>query len=234
MFNRYMEDTEWRLKVGGVALVIFLAIIGIWYVVTYRYITSGTIIATNWELKIARLQYMTVDENDWSVPNGGRVYDQRREFHHTERYVSGHHTETYSDRQSYSCGTSKKPKTCYRSVTKTRTVTDYSTRSIYKTKYYYYIDRWMNIEPLRTAGTDKEDVHWPNTEDGNYNESNVIGNIKLGGKWSHYWIVLNCEGKTYEQDMLDAEWFTYAKGQNVKLTFGYFNNILKIEKKGAY
>lgn len=228
MLDRWMNDDEWRLKVGGIALAIILVAIGIYYVATYRYVTTATVIATNWQLEIGQLQYQTLQESDWSVPNGGRVDHRKWEQYGTERYVSGSHTETRSG-GTYSCGTTKNPKTCKYPDTKV-TVTDYSTRPTYAWRYYYYIDRWVNIAPLVTSGTDKEDVHWPDTTDHTYNEDNTIGNIKLGTRHSHYWIIVTVEGKQYSIDMIDAMWKEYAKRDTAKLTLGYFNNVIAIEK----
>jgi hypothetical protein len=230
MIDRFMNDTEWRIKIGAITLFIALSIIGIAWIINYRYITTGTIAATNWELKIGQLQYQTVAESDWYIPDGGRLNHKEWEIHHWEDYVSGWHYETRSG-GTYSCGTSKKPKTCTYPDKKIK-VDDHSSRPVRRWKYYYYIDRWLDIAPLITSGTDKENVHWPNTDDHTYNDANIIGNIKLGTRWSHYWIVITAEGKTYERDMIDSVWNSYAKGEHIKLTLGYFNNVIAVEKKG--
>lgn len=229
MLDKWMYDDKWRFKIGSIVLVVVLVVIGIYYIVSYRYTTTATVVATSWELQIDRLQYQTMDERSWRVPAGARVYDRKWEQDGTERYISGSHTETRKG-STYSCGTTKNPKTC-RNPDTTVKVDEYSTRPTYAWRYYYYIDRWNNILPLVTSGKDKENVHWPDITDATYDETDVVGNIKLGTRHSHFQIIVIAEGKQYPIDMVESMWRTYGNGTKAKLTIGYFNNVISIEKR---
>lgn len=231
--DRFMNDDGWRIKVVFSTAAIILVLTGVWYMFVYRKTVNAQVIDTAWELKVDQLQYTTLQESGWSVPEGGRVDHSNWEYHYSYRYQSGTKTVTSTGTQSYSCGTTKKPRTCTRSVTTTKTVPVYSTRDVYDWKYYYYIDRWINIAPLITSGKNKEDVHWPDTTDHSYNEANIVGNIKLGTKHSHYQLTVAANNdQTYSIDMVESMWRTYGVGTKATLTLGFFNNVIGIEQKG--
>lgn len=203
MYNRYVNDTQWRIVIGGGILAAALIIIGLAWVFNYRYITKGTIVATNWELHIDRLQYQTIKDSDWNPPNDARIYDRRRERYSTEHYFCGYESN----------GDDK-----------------YCDRPVYKTKYYYEVDRWVNIAPLVTQGNTAEDIHWPDITDATYNDTEVLGNVKLGTYHSYLQVLVNAEGKVYSAPMTQDLWNTYHSGDVCKITLGYFNNVLDIQK----
>ena len=227
-FDRFWNDDIFRIKVVGIIAASILILTGLWYIVIYRAVVTLTIETTQWELKIAREQYMTVAESDWYVPAGGRIDHTNLEIRTWERYKSGSHYETRRG-GTYECGTSKKPKTC-RYPDKQVEVDDYSTRPVWDTKYYYYIDRWMPIQPLMTSGNDKETVAWPNTDEYEQNPPNVIGKVRLGMRTTHYWITGTASnGKHYSLDMGDTQWRKYWRGSKAKLTLGFFGNVIGVD-----
>lgn len=227
--DRLWNDTAYRIKVAGIIFAVFMVLIGIYTIVTYRKTVHTQVIDISWELKIDRLQYQTVNESAWHLPSGARLQHKEWEVSGSERYISGYETKTIPG-GTYSCGTSKNPKTCrYPSTTKREAV--YSSRPTYDWKYYYDIDRWRNIQPLITSGKDKEDVHWPDITDFNYDETNIVGNVKLGTRYSHYQIIVSGDGQTYPVDMVEAQWRTYGRGTKASLTLGFFNNVLAIEQE---
>lgn len=228
VWERLWYDDVYRIKVAGIILGIALTFIGLWYIIIYRGYTYMRVEETNWELKIALLQYQTIQESGWHVPVGGRITDSKWEIRTYERYISGYETVTVRG-SSYNCGTSKKPKTCRHPDT-TKTEPKYSTRPVYDTKYYYDIDRWVNIQPLITSGNDKELVEWPNTTGYTHNAPDVIGNIRLGQRISHFWLVgTGDNGKKYSLDMDETKWRQYWKGKRAKLTLGFFGNVIEVK-----
>lgn len=224
--DRLWNDTEYRIKVTGIIFIVAMIFISIYAVITYRKVVHAQVIDTTWELKIDQLQYTTLQESDWSIPNGGRLDHKNWEYHYSYYYKSGSHWETKSG-GTYSCGT----KTC-KNPDKRVEVDDYSPRQVYDYKYYYYIDRWINIAPLITSGKNKEDVHWPNTTDHTYNDSDIIGNVKLGTRYSHFQITVAANNQAYSIDMIEPMWRTYTIGTKATLTLGFFNNVIAIEQKG--
>lgn len=228
--DRLWNDDAWRIKWVSIIAGIVIVLVGIYAIVTYRKVVNAQVIDIAWDLKIDQLQYQTVNESAWSLPNGGRLQHKDWEVSGSEQYISGY-KDVKSGGGTYNCGTSKNPRTCRYPVTTTR-VAVYSSRPTYAYRYYYDIDRWLNIAPLITSGKDKEDVHWPDTSDRNYDDSNVIGNIKLGTRYSHYQVTVAANDQTYSIDMVESMWRTYGRGTKATLTLGFFNNVLGIQQRG--
>jgi hypothetical protein len=223
-----IEEDYTRVKIAGAVIAVFLIGWMIYSIATYRRYTQATVVQINWQLEIARQQYMTVYENDWHLPIDGRLDHTNREIRSYERYISGWHYETKSG-GTYSCGTRRNPKTC-RYPDKQVKVNEYSSRPVWDTKYYYYIDKWMNIAPLVSSGNTKETVKWPDTTDSTYNDTPVIGNVKLGLKTSHFWIVvISDEQKQYDLDLVEITWRDYYVGKRAKLTLGFFGNVIGVD-----
>lgn len=214
MFERLWYDDVYRLKVGSIVAGTIITLTIIAYIITYRGYTYATVQETNWELRINIMQYTTHFEDDWYIPNEARVYDTRREIHHWEEYEVGRYTERYV------CGED----IC------SRTIVEYDDRPVYRTKYYYEIDRWTHVDTLTTSGNDKELVAWPDTTGYNHNAPNVIGQKKLGQFISHFWIIAKGDNdKIYSLDMTESFWRDHYKGKTIRLTLGFFGNVIGVQ-----
>jgi len=218
MIDRFMEDTMYRVKVIACILAPIIIVYLLIAAFTYKKTMTAELISTTWERTMLIQRYQTVDENAWSVPDGGRVYDRKWEYKRSERYKSGSHTETYS------CGTASHPKTC------TRTINDYSTRRIYDWKYYYYIDKWNNHKVIKTSGAvnDRELIQWPNISDINEHTPVQLGDTRAGNPTETYTFVFRGD-KDYSLNVSFDDFISHKKGM-YKITVNLFGGIVKIER----
>ena len=128
---------------------------------------------TTWERNIDIQSYETVREDDWSVPSGGRVQYTRNEIHHYNKVID--HYETvfktrtvesgghYDVSYSYNGDGTYTERTNYVPDYKTETYTEqepvYKNVPVYRTKYYYDIEKWIHKRYVTTNGHDKN-VYW--------------------------------------------------------------------------
>lgn len=82
-----------------------------------------------------------------------RYRDTERSQMPSDAYGIQYYTRSHSSTTSYSCGTSKAPRTC--------------TNTVYWTTYHarYYIDRWEGYRDIWTRGTIKDEIEWPDFSD---------------------------------------------------------------------
>jgi hypothetical protein len=200
----FTEGDKIRAVIGGSILTIILIAFGIYSIATYRKAAHLTVTETNWQLEVGLMQYQPVNEDSWDhAPEGAYNIREEWEYRRSERYISGYDEDGDPE---------------------------YSSRSIYDYKYYYTIDRWVNIPPLVTKGNSKETVAWPNIQGYVYDAPDLIGNVRLGQLNSHFWIVGKADnGKIYSIDMVETTWRRYYKGRKCKLTLGFFGNVIQVE-----
>ena len=182
----------------------------------------------SWDRTITIEEYKTVQESDWAVPDGGRVYDERIEIKtyvqvldhyetktrtwteqvidHYEDYVSGYKDLGNGRFQEI---ISKRP--VYKTVTKSETYQEpvYRQDPVYATKYYYEIERWVFKENIKTSGNDKNPIWGDFTSTATTRES--------GRKESYHILTTNEKGKQKEYDLTFSEWDALQIGQKVKL-----------------
>lgn len=130
----------------------------------------------NWAYQIDIESYETVEENDWSVPDGGRVQYTQEEIHHydqvfdhyetrtrtyTEQVYDGEdvHTE-YIDNGDGTFSEHQVSTPRYRSETRYEDYEEpiYRDEPVYQTKYYYEIEKWIHKRYVETNGSDKNPV----------------------------------------------------------------------------
>jgi hypothetical protein len=192
------NDSQRRvlLWVSSIATVI-LVIIG---VVTYRHTEHVRITGVAWSREIRIESWQTVRHDEWDLPADGRLIATHEEIHHWDRVYAGSHSE------SYSCGTSSKPKTC------TRSVSDYRSVAVYRTKYLYDRDEWAYKGSLVRNGSDK-DATWADTTDLREPDGSPrLGDERLGARVEHYYV--DVPDRT---EVPFTDWQTYAIGQPVSV-----------------
>lgn len=215
------------LKITAGILAALIAITGIVWLCLPK-TQDVTVESFEWSRSIEVEEYKTVKEDDWSVPSGGRVYDERTEiktyvqvidhyetktrtyteevFDHYEDYVSGyrdlgngHFEEIISQRP------------VYRTETKTETYEEpvYRQDPVYATKYYYEIERWLHKENLKTSGKD-QNPYWY--------EYIFKEKEREGSKSEKYTVVVKTKkNKIKEYELKYNEWISLKSGQSVKL-----------------
>lgn len=191
-----------------------------------------TITDLYWERNIEIEEYKTVNESDWYLPTGGRLQYTNREIHHyedvfdhyeirtrqvpKERYVrtetvvtgyrdlgNGYFEEITSSRDVY--------ETYYETETYQEAV--YRSEPVYRTKYYYEIDKWLYGRTVTSKANDKN-PQWP--------ELNLNPKEREGSRNETY----SATGKDSEENeytftLSYSDWEMLHFGQDVKIELSF-------------
>ena len=202
---------------------------------------SLVVTETNWERVIEIQEYKTVKESDWSVPNGGRLYDTRSEIHHYDQVVDHYETVEEQKSEQYISGyesvvtgtrdlgngyfeeiTENRPVYSTRYWTETHEEPVYKSVPVYQTKYYYEIERWVHKENEKTNELNNED-YWA--------EISLKENEREGVKKETYKIITeNNKKKTKEYQLDYSDWEKLKAGDEIKakISAGNIKEILEI------
>lgn len=155
-----------KLMIGAaLLLVVFLF---------WPHTNSSAITAFSWERKVTVEELQTFSESDWKLPEGARQTDAKKELYgydqvldHYEtvyetrtRQVIDHYDTSYTYKDNGNgTFTEQEVKTpVYTTETYTEPVKKpvYVSVPRYETKYYYDIDRWVDLDTYETSGDDHE------------------------------------------------------------------------------
>ena len=181
----------------------------------------------SWARAIDVEKYETVSESDWSVPDGGRVTDERSEVHHYDSVLD--HYETVTVEKSRQVQDGYDTHTEYddngdgtfteREVQTPRYKTEYYTEEEerpvyvevpkYQTKYYYDIEKWVPDRTLETSGG-ADDPYWDDT---------VLGeNEREVGRRAEYKVTFTTDkDKTYTAEVDEGLWNSLKLNDDVDL-----------------
>ncbi|HEX6368977.1 MAG TPA: hypothetical protein VF006_08590 [Longimicrobium sp.] len=214
---------RWRGPVALVAIVGGLA----WWNGPVE--VTATVAAKDWSRAIEVQEYRTVQEEDWSVPQGGRqkrsyraVRDYRQVLDHYETKTRQVSERVQTGTRTYTCGqrdmgngyfedvTCTEPEytTNYREETYQDPV--YRREPIYDTKYAYEIEKWLPDDTAWARGDAAKEPAWPAVRIGR--------NEREGARIQRYVLrFTDGEGKTYEREVTADQFQRYRQGQPVKL-----------------
>lgn len=219
---------KWKiLLIGSLALV---CVIGIVFLLIPK-TKEVTVTGFEWERAISIERYQTVDESDWSLPSGGRLKYTREEIYKYENVFERYETksrivtkERFKGYEDYVAGRRDLGNGYFekivhqRPVYETYTETEYYQAPvykkvpIYKTKYYYEIDKWLYDRSLRTSGKDK-DPYWEETK-------NLTSKERESGRKEKYYLIgfdKNNNEKTEKISIPFENWKEIKVDQTVKL-----------------
>lgn len=202
------------------AAAIVTVIIAVLSVMFFPYKKVVTVKSFAWERNISLEEYMTVQESDWNVPEGGRVYDEKTEIKsyvsvvdHYEtvwetktREVFDHNetSTTYSDNGNGTFTEHTTTTPVYRTETYQESHEEpvYRQDPVYATKYYYDIDKWVDTgNDYPSSGKDHK-PYW------NEDYKPMADNIRDTDRSETYTVKLD-NGKTQEK--------SYSEWKNMKI-----------------
>ena len=202
------------------AAAIVAAIIAVLSVMFFPYKKVVTVKSFAWERNISLEEYRTVQESDWNVPEGGRVYDEKTEIKsyvsvvdHYEtvwetktREVFDHNetSTTYSDNGNGTFTEHTTTTPVYRIETYQESHEEpvYRQDPVYATKYYYDIDKWVDTgNDYPSSGKDHK-PYW------NEDYKPMADNIRDTDRSETYTVKLD-NGKTQEK--------SYSEWKNMKI-----------------
>lgn len=193
-----------------------------------------TIEQISWERSIDIERYQTVDESGWSLPSGARLHESKTEIYKYEsvldhyenktRQVAKQRLDHYETRvvghRDLGNGyfeeiTEQVP--VYVTYYETEHYQDpvYRNQPIYKTKYYYEIDKWLHDRYLTTSGYDKS-PYWADTSD--------LGSDERTSTYEEEYYILYTDkkGNTKEISMSYDEWSDMMVGDTITIKVSIF------------
>ena len=188
---------------------------------------EATVASTVWTRQINIEAYRTVQESDWSVPEGGRVYDQRTEFSHYKQVLDHYETrsrqvsEQVYDGEDYHTSYSNNGDGTFTEHTysspryRTEYRTEYYQEPIYRdepvyaTKYYYEIEKWVVDREEKSAGANRA-PYWP--------EYTLAENERTGFQGEVYIMNFETEEEKYSVSLPLGIWKKYHMGDRVTIS----------------
>lgn len=196
-------------KAGLVAIGLILAFAAlIVFLMTYRSETNAQVVQLRWSRAIDIQRYQTVQESDWSVPDGGRETRSYLAYHHSVTYISGYISSEMCSGKPVVCTTVRTP--------------IYSSYPVYQTKYDYDIDRWITVRTPERHGVGTAAV-WPDVSD--LKEGTALGSERAATRYSKYTVAFT---DNYSLDMTEERWRAFQPGQKVTLVLNIFKQALDV------
>lgn len=226
-----------RKKKLFILLPILIAIIAVFAIVLSPKNAKSKVADKSWTREIQIEEYKTLQESDWNVPDGGRIYDRKRELHHYDHVIDHYESvrvqrsRQVQDGYTYSTqyidngdGTfterqvsNPKYKTEYYYETVQEPV--YRDDPVYYTKYYYEIERWVYERNVDTSGG-AEEPYW--------GEVVLTENEREGTRYEEYKVVFRDEkNKEYTAIIPQELWDSLNVGDSVDLVV-QTGNVRKI------
>lgn len=193
--------------------------------------------AVSWERCIYIEKYQTVKESNCSLPAKATLLYTRDEFSHTDKVLDHYVTKSrevkkqrISHYEDYVSGHRDLGNGFFEEIKSTRPVYEsyyeteeyeepvYKYVDVYKTKYYYEIDKWLYDHCVETNGYNKK-PYW--------GETNLSVNERISSKEECYYITgINKKDKTVKVSLSYEDWTSIIVGETVKMKVSLNNGII--------
>jgi hypothetical protein len=206
-----------------------LAVVGglVWYNGPVE--VTATVAGKDWTRAIEVQEYRTVQEEDWSVPQGGREKRSFRAIRDYRQVLDRYETRTrqVSERvqtgtRTYTCGQRDMGNGYFEDVTctepeyttnyRTETYQDpiYRQEPVYDTRFAYEIEKWVPDDTAWARGDGSREPAWPAVS--------IDRNEREGARIQRYVLrFTDDDGKTYEREVTAEQFERYRPGAPVKL-----------------
>ena len=232
--NRSMWDMLKKHKLLVFALIAMVFTVWITTPVT----RSATIKGFEWERSIAIEEYKNVDENDWTLPSNANLHTKKQEIKSYKQVIDHYETKTKkvahqvqdgydTDYKDLGNGQFEKVKTPrYRTEYKTEKYKEpvYRNEPVYATKYYYDIDKWVEVDSSDSKGSGKE-PYWNETGLPESVSDPKYGDRKSGARRATYYAVIVSEKDgEYRKDYPFEQWQALSEGDKIKYKTSRFSD----------
>lgn len=224
--------------VGGIAVLCIGIIVAI--IILGRKDVGATVEGFSWERTAAIEKFGPVEEEDWSVPSGGRILSQSQEVHHTDRVLDHYETQEREvseqvqvGERTYVCGQRDLGNGFFEDIECTEPVYENQTRietvqepiyidvPVYETLYTYEVDKWVYDRTESASGKDHS-PYWPRADLGDHERE--------GERDETYAIIfVDQEGSRHTWEVPFDEWQLYELNQSVNLTLNISGEIIDVE-----
>lgn len=214
-----------KKQFSPIKAAVIAAILGIIVFLFYPIKETLTITEFSWDRTITIEEMRTEKDSGWSVPSGGRVYDEKWEFKeykqvldHYEtvevtksREVISHYETDYSyvdnGDGTFTEVATDRPVYTTEYYTETEQEPVYRQDPVYATKYYYEIDRWYDDRDYESSGEDQE-PYW--------NTDYILADDERDSKREeNYYVHYNNEKK---EEFSYSEWSSKEIGDGFEVT----------------
>ena len=227
------------ILVGVVALAVLCLGVATAFLIFGGREASATVSGFEWGRTVDVEAYQTVQEEDWSVPAGGRIQSERQEIHHYDEILDHYETrqrevqeQVQVGTETYVCGQRDlgngffEDVQCERPVYETQSRTEtyeepiYRQEPVYQTLYVYDIDKWIVDRTDEASGNDHSPF-WPRAE---------LGSDEREGEKSEVYVIFftDEDGETHRWETTLASWQGYEMGQEVVLSFDALGNLEEV------
>lgn len=214
---------------GSKLPLILLALAAILAFVFWPRNVDSQVTGKNWQRTSQVEAYRTVEESDWSLPDGGRTIRTAREIHHYDNVLDHYETRTRQVAESVYDGDdvsvsyvnngdgtftevenrTPRYRTEYHEETYEAPV--YVQVPVHATKYYYEIERWV-YDRTMTATGEADPPYWPDCQ--------LKDNERERHESERYTVTVqdSKNEKTYSFNCSQSMWESLKDGQEVTLT----------------
>lgn len=191
------------------------------------YTTTIKVDSFEWSRTIELEELRTFEENDWSLPAGAKLKYTNEEIHHYDQVIDHYEHRTRTVSRQVPDGTEvvgyrdlgngqfeEQTRTKYKTVYEEESYEQpiYRDEPVYRTKYYYTIDRWVHWKDVKTSGQDRS-PYWG--EVGYLNSKQ-----REGSRIEKYYVV--SDGENYSVNYSD--WNALEPGQELTVKVQRFGN----------
>lgn len=215
---------------------------GLWWIFSPKKDTLD-VVSVGWERSISIEEQRTFEESGWSLPSGARLKTSKNEIYeyvqvldHYEtvtevktRQVVDHYEEYVVGYRDLGNGYAEEI-TAERPVYKTETYTEtheepvYRSEPVYRTKYYYEIDKWVKSRSVDTEGVGHEPY---------FGEYTLKEGERKGGESSTYFILaVNKKGESKRYYLPYEEWMAVNEKDVLQVIVHAGRNIEITSKNG--
>ncbi len=216
-------------------LLIFLCLCGTWFLFFRSTSASATVTGFEWERTIQMEELETLIEEDWQIPADGRYLSEEEAIHHYDQIFLRNETRTrdipeqvQTGTRSYVCGQKDlgngffEEVTCQEPTYETKIRTEtyqepiYQAVPVYRTKYEYEIDRWVDGRLEKETGS-TQSPEWPLIYPTEFERE--------GERHEVYWVEFTDTDSTrYAIEMELAPWQRFSLGDEHVLVVDSFGN----------
>jgi hypothetical protein len=228
-FGKKITSVDWT------PVILFVLVAAMLVGLVYFFIPKElelTVTNLQWQRNIDIEEYRTVEENNWYIPDGGRLLYTNREIHHWDKVFDHYETrerqvpkERYVRTEEVVVGYRDLGNGYFEEITSSRDIyeTYYETETyqeaiyrdepVYQTKYYYEIERWKYDRTVTTQANDKH-PKWP--------VLNLSETERESSRKETYTVVgKDEEGEEYVFTLSYAEWDQVHFGQKIKVKISF-------------
>lgn len=232
-FSKHHEETPpppTSYKGCFIALAIFIGIVALLFLFSLNQTIEVQVKGFEWKQSILVEEKRNVQEEDWSIPSGGKTISSFQAIHHYDQVLDHYETRTRTEQRSvgseeYVCGTKDLGNGYFEDQYCTRTIYEdyeveyeepiYRDEPVYQTKYRYSIDRWFAIQSIVT----QEKNHRPKW--GNSTSVRTNSSLREAGRKGVYTVIVqDDESERHDHEISLSWWEKLEIGDKIKAKRG--------------